>query len=317
MAFLTHVNMQSRAVSSYTLGYEMSDSGAGNPFAHWPRPLTFVLSGGGSYGAVQVGMIRALVESGVKPDMVVGSSIGALNGAALADDPDSSADRLMKIWERVDRRTLYGADSRLRAAWEVAREGLTGQGTALCSPAPLTRLIESAISVDRIEELSTTMVVVATDLLVGRPKLLRQGPLAQALQASGATPGLFPPVQIEGVIYVDGSVSAHVPVRQALAAGARSIIVLDAGPAHMPGFLPRSPWEALHQASQIMLRNQHADAEEDLANRHPIMRLPRPTPPSLSSFDFGQTRELIEMGFSSTKTFLGDYEELADAGRNL
>ena len=262
-------------------------------------------------------MIRALVEAGVKPDLVIGSSVGALNGAVVAADPDTSADRLMRLWEQVDRRTLYGADSRIRAVWEVAREGLTGQGAALCSPKPLTRLIESAIGVERIEQMPTPMVVVATDLLVGQPKLLRQGPLASALQATNATPGLFPPVQIDGVIYVDGSVSAHVPVRQALTVGARSMIVLDAGPAHMPGFIPRTPWEALHQASQIMLRSQHADADEDLSNRHPVMRLPRPTPPALSSFDFSQTRELIEMGFNSTKQFLGDFEELADAGRRV
>lgn len=295
----------------------MSDYGAANPLAHWPRPLTFVLSGGGSYGAVQVGMIRALVEAGVKPDLVVGSSVGALNGAALAADADNSADKLMEIWQHVDRRTLYGADSRIRAAWEVAREGLTGQGAALCSSQPLARLIESNMTVDVIEKLPTEMVVVATDLLVGRPKLLRQGSLSRALQATSAAPGLFPPVQIDGVVYVDGSVSANVPVRQALSAGAKSIIVLDAGPAHMPGFIPRTPWEALHQASQIMFRSQHADAEEDLPNRHPIMRLPRPTPPALSSFDFSQTRDLIEMGFNSTKNFLGDYEELSDSGRRL
>lgn len=262
-------------------------------------------------------MIRALVEAGVKPDLVVGSSIGALNGAVVAADPESSADRLITIWEQIDRRTIYGADSRLRAAWEVAREGLTGQGAALCSPKPLARLIESAIGVERIEQMPVQFVVVATDLLVGQPKLLRQGLLAAALQASAAAPGLFPPVQIEGVVYVDGSVSANVPVRQALTAGARSMIVLDAGPAHMPGFIPRTPWEALHQASRIMFRSQHADADEDLANRHPIMRLPRPTPPALSSFDFGQTQELIDLGFNSTKQFLGDYEELADSGRRL
>ncbi len=298
-----------------TLGSEMSDHGAANPLAHWPRPLTFVLSGGGSYGAVQVGMIRALLEAGIMPDLVVGSSIGALNGAALAADPETSNSRLTRIWEQLDRRTLYGADSRIRAAWEVAREGLTGQGSALCSAKPLARLIESGVPVERIKDLSTDLVVVATDLLVGRPKLLRQGSLLQALLATNAAPGLFAPVQIEGVIYVDGSVSANVPVRQALAAGARSIIVLDAAPAHMPGFLPRTPWEALHQSSQIMLRSQHADADENLSNLHPIMRLPRPTPPALSSFDFSQNRELIDMGFHSTKTFLGDYEELAAAYR--
>ena len=262
-------------------------------------------------------MIRALVEAGLAPDLVVGSSVGALNGALLAADADSSADRLMKVWEQIDRRTLYGADSRLRAAWEIAREGLTGQGSALCSPKPLAGLIESAIEIDRIEDLTIPLVVVATDLLVGQPKSLRQGSLSEALQASCATPGLFPPVQISGVIHVDGSVSANVPVRQALAAGARSIVVLDAGPAHMPGFIPRTPWEALQQSSQIMLRSQHADADEDLSNRHPVMRLPRPTPPALSPFDFGQTGELIELGFNSTKKFLGDYGELADAGRDL
>ncbi len=300
-----------------TLDGEMSDSGAANPLAHWPRPLTFVLSGGGSHGAVQVGMIRALVEAGVKPDLVIGSSVGAINGAALAADADNAADVLMKTWENINRKTLYGADSRLRAAWEVAREGLAGKGSALCSPKPLARLIDSSTTVDRIEDLPINLVVVATDLLVGSPKLLRQGSLSQALQATSATPGLFPPVQVDGVIYVDGATSANVPIRQGLTAGAKSIIVLDATPAHMPGFIPRTPWEALHQATQIMYRSQHADADEDLSNRHPIMRLPRPTPPALSPFDFSKTHELIDMGFNSAKKFLGDYQDLSDAGRRI
>jgi len=289
----------------------MSGVGSANPLAHWPRPLTFVLSGGGSYGAVQIGMIRALVEAGVVPEMIVGTSIGALNGATVAADPELAADRLTKIWESIGRKSVFGFKSRLGATWEMTRRGFTTGGPGLYSPEPLQRLIEANTSVDRIENLPIRTVVVATDVLVGRPKLLERGPLAAALRATTALPGIFPPVEIDSVFYVDGGVSANVPVRQALAAGAKSIVVLDANPASMPGTVPRTPLDAFIQATRIMLRTQQANAVNELATRHPIMHLPQPTPPALSSFDFSHTRELIEAGFNATKTFLGDYADLA------
>jgi len=256
-------------------------------------------------------MIRALSELGIAPDMIIGSSVGALNGAVLAADPDNAANRLAQIWESMTPKSIFGVDSKLGAAWTLARDGFAGKGSALCSSDALEQLIISNITVDRIEELPVETMVVATDLLAGRPKLFRQGPLARALLASASIPGIFAPVKIDSVFCVDGGVTANVPIRQALAAGARSVVVLDASPAGTPGFVPRNPLEAFVQASMIMVRSQQAGATDDLANKHPIMRLPQPTPPALSVVDFGQSRELIDVGFTTTKTFLGDFAELA------
>jgi NTE family protein len=256
-------------------------------------------------------MIRALTEYGVVPDLIVGSSVGALNGAVLAADPTTAADQLTEIWESMTPRKIFGVDTKFNAAWTLARDGFAGKGTALCSSQPLEKLIMATISANRIEDLPTDLAVVTTDLLAGRPKLLRQGPLARALLASASVPGVFAPVKIESVFCVDGGVTANVPIRQALEAGARSVIVLDASPASTPGFIPRNPLEAFVQSSMIMVRSQKASSIDNLANRHPIMRLPQPTPPALSVIDFDQSRRLIDVGFTSTKTFLGDFTELA------
>jgi NTE family protein len=256
-------------------------------------------------------MLRALLEFGVVPDMVVGSSVGALNGALLATDPETAPDKLTTVWESITRKSIFGVDSKIGAAWSLARDGFAGDGSALCSAEPLARLIRSHVSTERIEQLPIDLVVVTTDLLAGRPKLFRQGSLVRTLVASASIPGVFPPVKIDSMFCVDGGVTANVPVRQALAAGARSLVVLDASPASTPGFVPRNPLEAFVQASMIMVRSQQANAGDELAKKHPIMRLPQPTPPALSVVDFSQSRRLIDAGFTSTKTFLGEFSDLA------
>jgi NTE family protein len=262
-------------------------------------------------------MIRALVEAGIIPDLVIGTSVGALNGVQVATNPFDAANQLTRIWETLTRKTIFGAKTKTGVAFGIAKGGFGRQIPALCSPDNLHRLIEANSSVNRIEDLPIDTAIVATDLLVGKPKLLRRGALDQALLASAAIPGVFPPVKIDSVFYIDGGVAANVPVRQAVAAGAKSLIVLNANPAQLPGFVPRTAVEAVWQASMVSLRNQHADALEELANRYPIMQLPQPTPPAVSSFDFSHTNELIEAGFNSAKTFLGEFEDLADTTRSI
>lgn len=293
------------------------DGAPSSPLANWPRPLCFVLSGGGSFGAVQVGMIRALHEAGISPDLIVGTSVGALNGVQVANDPATAADILVEIWSEIGLKQILGTKTRLGTAWNVLRN-LRGQdGPNIYRAEALSRLIESHVQVENIEDLAVPAAIVATDVLVGAPKLLRQGRLTIALQASAAMPGVFPPVEIDGCFYVDGGVAANVPIRPAIAAGARSVVVLDATPGQMRGFIPRTPIEAAVQASQIMLRNQVANATEELATRHPIVRLPQPTPPALNSFDFSHTLELIDAGFVATKAFLADLPSLTDTNRSI
>lgn len=293
------------------------DGACSSPLANWPRPLCFVLSGGGSFGAVQVGMIRALSEAGIAPDLIVGTSVGALNGVHVAHDPATAADTLSEVWSEIGTRDILGTRNRFSAAWNVLRN-LRGQdGPSIFRTKALSRLIDSHIPVENIEDLAIPTAIVATDVLVGKPKLLRRGPLATALQASAAMPGIFPPVKIDGGFYIDGGVAANVPIRPAVAAGARSLLVLDASPGQLRGFVPRTPLEATIQASQIMLRNQVAGQSQELSKRVPIVRLPQPTPPALSSFDFSHSLELIDAGFLATKDFLADLPHLTDTSRRI
>ncbi len=280
------------------------DSSRATPLANWPRPLAFVFSGGGAYGATQVGMIRALNQAGITPDMVVGTSVGALNGTMFAAEPILSVDRLTEVWTSMKAQGVFGGRSKLGTAVSVIRHGLMRNQPGLASPAPLRSLIDSKLPVTSIEELRIKTAVVVTDAQIGQAKLLTRGQLGPALQASAAIPGVFPPVTIDGCVYIDGGVSANVPIRQALAFGAKSVVVLDANPATMPGVVPTSTVGSVFQASMIMLRNQRADAVDDLMGKHPILHLPQSTPPSQNSFDFENSAALIEAGYHNTREFL-------------
>ncbi|MEL6986119.1 MAG: patatin-like phospholipase family protein, partial [Actinomycetota bacterium] len=230
------------------------------PLANWPEPVAFVLSGGGAYGAAQVGMLRALIEAGITPDLVVGSSVGALNGVRYAASPGDAIDALTEAWRGMAKTRVFGGRTQVGRGWSAMRRFLRRNTPSLCSPDALRALIDDNMPIPTLEDLPIPAAVVVTDVLAGRPKVLTRGELGPLLQATSAIPGIFPPVQIDGCIYVDGGVSANVPIRQAIAAGARSVIVLDANPATMPGTTADSVIGSVFQASMIMLRNQRADA---------------------------------------------------------
>jgi NTE family protein len=283
-----------------------------SPLANWPRPLAFVFSGGGAYGATQVGMIRALVEAGITPDLVVGTSVGALNGAMFAANPSLAADRLTEVWGSMKARGVFGGRTRFGTALSMIRHGLMRNRPGLASSDALRALIEEKMPVSAIEKLPIRTAIVASDAQLGRAKLLTTGPLAPALLASAAIPGVFPPVTINGCIYVDGGVTANVPIRQAIGYGAKSVVVLDATPATLPPMHSHSTVASVFQASMIMLRNQRADAVDHLVGRHPILHLPQSTPATQSSFEFDNSIPLIDAGYEAAREYLARLPILTD-----
>ncbi len=293
------------------------NNGTHNSLGLWPRPLCFVMAGGGSYGATHVGMIRALVEAGITPDLVVGTSVGAFNGVRVSHDPKTAADALTSIWKQIDRRTVFGSNSRFGAVLHLARSGFGRRSVATCAPDHLGALIDSQNMPATIEELSIPTGIVVTDLLAGKPKVLRSGKLKQSLLASAAIPGVFPPVQLEGCWYVDGGVAANVPIRQAIAVGAKSMVILNCNPSGMPNRLPNNLVEMGMHASIIMQRNQIAGDMTELASRYPILQMPQTTPTDTNSFDFSRSSELIERSFDSSQQFLKDLPSLTDTTRRI
>ncbi len=187
-----------------------------------PRPVAYVLGGGAAYGAVQLGMLQALAETDLQPDLVIGTSVGALNGAVLAEDPTSAITRLTYLWTGIQRDDVFG--NSLRTAYAVIRNQ-----PWVVDPGPLRSLVERAVAVRSIEDLAVPYTAVTTDLDTGDTVPLSAGPLVPALQASAAIPGVFPWVTIGGRRLVDGGVTANVPIEVAMAAGAASLVVLDCG----------------------------------------------------------------------------------------
>ena len=259
--------------------------------------IAFVLQGGGSLAAGQVGMLRALLEAGVRPDLIVGSSAGAINAVAFAQDPTARGlARLERLWAGLRRRTVFPLDP-----WNVVA-GLAGRRDGLLSPRRLRVLLAGGLITRRLEDARIPVAVVATDLATGDPVTLTRGRALDTLLASTSIPGLFPPVPIDGRLLSDGGVSADIPILQAEALGATTCYVL---PAALPPAAPGTPRGAiaflLHALNQVFERTVATDLR---AARAQVTMLPTPKQQVASPFDFRHTKLLIAEGYAATRAAL-------------
>lgn len=264
-----------------------------------PGPIGFVLGGGGSLGAGQVGMLRALTEHGITPDLVVGTSVGSVNGSLLALDPDKAPERLALIWEHMTRPRVFpgGPIAQLRT--------LRAHKKFLFPNTGLAAVIEQGLGgVNDFADLTIPFGAVAVDSMTGQPVLIRTGELVPAILASSAIPGVYPPVHLDGRVLYDGGVLANVPIRQALAMGAKSLVVLDcAFPGHLPT-VPETLAETLLFWATLSMRNQ-AVLEVELASANvPVLYLPGPPVQPVTPLDFSHTAELIASSYTASTAFL-------------
>ncbi|MBI4306320.1 MAG: patatin-like phospholipase family protein [Chloroflexi bacterium] len=188
-----------------------------------PRPrVAFVLSGGGALGSVQVGVLDALIGIGLRPDLIVGTSVGALNGAWLAAHPDGSGvRRLSELWRSIDVGSVFTGGQR-RALLRL----LLGRDH-LFSDKGLRELVSRNVGDMRFEDLKVPFYVTATDIDTGELAVLDRGPLLPAILASTAIPGIFPPVRLDGHQYVDGGILSHCSIETAWRRGATHIVVIE------------------------------------------------------------------------------------------
>ena len=219
----------------------------------------FVLGGGGSQGAYEVGMLRALLEAGIEPDLVVGTSVGAINGAMLAADPGlDCVARLEQVWTRLDTGGVFEGSLFTRLGTAVRSR------THLHSDEALRRLLEQALADLRIEDMPVRFQCVAASIERAAETWFAKGPVVTAVLASCAVPGLLPPVEVDGEHYLDGGLVDSVPVGRAVELGARRIFVLHTGRVEQPLTVPRQPWEVAAVAFEIARRHRLARALADL-----------------------------------------------------
>lgn len=243
-------------------------------------------------------MLHALTEQGLRPDFVVGASAGAINGAYFASDPTPhGVAQLDRLWRGLIRRHVM--PMRLSDLFRIAL-----RREYLVDPSALRRLLEKHLPSRRLEDSAIPMHVVATDMLLGQEVLLSSGPTVDAVLASTAIPGVFPPVVIGGRSLIDGGVSNNTPISSAIKLGAQRIVVLPTGFACALKRTPHSAiGRALHALSLLVVRQLVGDIER-YASQAALHVVPPLCPVDSSPYDYSGCAALIDRATLTTREWI-------------
>jgi len=274
-----------------------------------PGKTAFVLGGGGQLGAHEVGMLQALVEAEIEPDLVAGTSIGAINGAAVAGDPTPEGiEKLAKTWTEIESSDAFdGSVVGRLATLAKTRTHLHGIG-------PLKRLMQQQATVDNIEDLEIPFQCVAACIETASERWFTEGPLVDAVLASCSVPGILPPYRIGGEHFYDGGVVNSIPVNRAVELGATTIYVLHVGRIERGLEAPRWPWEVGLVAFEIARRHRFLGDMAALPDDIDVHVMPTgqdeaPRFTDLSQFRYRDTSKIanhIERAYEASKEYLKD-----------
>jgi NTE family protein len=261
--------------------------------------IGFVLSGGANLGSIHVGMLQALLEAGITPDVVVGTSIGSVNAAYLAAEPSlAQVERLRRFWCDVRARDIFPL-SPLYNARALFRQG------AFFSPHRWRNFLTERLPYQNIEESAVALRITATDYDEGRSVVFDSGSAVEAILASTALPGIFPPHRIGDRFYLDGAISEQLPLKAALEAGAHTIYVMAVS-VPSPPVDRRSPFTILRHSLTILLFPRIRLDALDLPGAQEKLRIVQV--PSLATqvslWDMSRHGELIAAAYKATKEFL-------------
>ncbi len=268
-----------------------------------PKPVVFVMAGGGAHGCVQWGLLQALYETDIRPDALIGTSAGALTCAVVAEDPISAISRLTYVWSQLDLDVLVG-DS-----WLAMITAATKRKDSIADSAAERDAIEAILAARDFSDLALPMAAVATDLATGEATAFDAGPLVPALLASSAIPGVLPPVTIDGRRYVDGLASANLPAKLAVDRGAGSIIVLGTG-SRTRGPAATSAPKVVARVNAILNASQRQGQLISAAGEVPVLLLPTPTNMG-AALDFRETLSAASASYELGRNFLFDLPQIA------
>ena len=273
----------------------------------------FVLSGGASHGAIQVGMLEALYERSIEPDLIVGTSAGALNGAFIANRPQTveTARELGAVWTALTRGHVFPLNPVTGAL------GFLGARNHLVPDSGLRRLVRTHMCVERLEHTSVPLHVIATDVLRGEEVRLSEGPLLDAVMASAAIPGVLPVVDWNGRELIDGGVANNAPISHALELGADQIYVLATGTPCELDEAPRGALAMLIHATGLLVGRRLAQDVTALPDDANVAVLPPPCPLTVQPTDFAQAELLMDEARENARRYLDRRERrpLVEIGR--
>ncbi|WP_078289901.1 patatin-like phospholipase family protein [Mycobacterium sp. D16R24] len=259
----------------------------------------FVLSGGASLGSIQVGMLLALTEAGIVPDLIVGTSVGALNGGWLAARSDMDGmNALADLWRSLSRSDVFPTNL------YTGFLGFVGRRRSLVSDSGLRRLLKEHLEFRKLEDAPIPLHVVATDVLTGKDVLLSSGDPIDAIAASAAVPAVLPPVTIDGRVFIDGGVVNNTPLSHAVSLGADEIWVLPTGYACALREAPKGALAMALHATTLAI-NQRLAVDVARFERTVALRVVPPLcPVRISPIDFSHSGELIARARQQTLRWL-------------
>jgi NTE family protein len=265
-----------------------------------PTRTAFVLAGGGSFGAIQVGMMHSLAKHGIAPDMVVGSSVGALNGAYYAADPTlKGVLQLERIWRRLKRQDVFPITWRTLLGFLWRRDFLVPHDG-------IRKLLDDHLPYRNLEEAKLPVHIVATDIITGDSVVMSEGSAVEAIVASTAIPGAFTPVRYRDHFLADGAISSNTPVRIAVRQGATRLIVLPTGHACAADKPPvGAVANALH-ALTLLIARQLVIELENLPSSIEYYVVPPLCPLVGSPYDFTRTSDHIARAVKSTDDWIAN-----------
>lgn len=263
-----------------------------------PAKTAFVFAGGGSFGAIQVGMMHSLAAHGISADMVVGSSVGALNGAYYAGNPTlKGVLKLETIWRGLTRHDVFPVTWRTLLGFIWRRDFLIPHDG-------IQKLVDDHLPYRNLQDATLPVHIVTTNIVSGESVVLSEGPADRAIIASTAIPGAFAPIRYKNFYLADGAISSNTPIKVAVAKGARRLIILPTGYAcaeHAPPV--GAVANALH-ALTLLIARQIVSELEGLAPDIEYFVVPPLCPLVGSPYDFSRTSDHIERAIRSTDAWL-------------
>lgn len=260
--------------------------------------IAFVFSGGASLGAVQAGMLQALEAQGITPDIVLGTSVGAMNAAFIAGG--GTADELVDIWLGLRSSAMFPVNPVL------GLQAFLGKKRNFVSNAGVRRVLRRNLTFHRLEDAQLPLTVMATDIQTGAEVRLTQGPAIQAILASTSLPGVFPPVTIDGRSLVDGGIANNTPISVAIQAGATEVWVLSTGYSCALSEPPKTAFASALHSVGLLVQQRLLIETQTTEYPVPVRLIPPPCPISIPPTDFSQSAELIASARAGTTQWLAN-----------
>ncbi len=260
--------------------------------------IAFVFSGGASLGSIQVGMLQALEEAGIQPDIVLGTSAGAMNAAYIAGG--GTADGLFDVWLDLSGSTMFPVSPVL------GLQAFLGKKPNFVSNDGLKKVLRKNLTFERLEDAQLPITVMATEIQTGAEVRLCEGPAIDAILASTSLPGVFPPIKIAGRSLVDGGIANNTPISAAIEAGATEVWVLSTGYSCGLAAPPETAFALSLHAVALLVQQRLLIETHNTDYSVPVRLIPPPCPISVLPTDFSQSRQLIERARAGTAQWIGN-----------